>query len=71
MANVRLIFIACNIYSILDRAFMAVHSDERCGPWASGYCRESGMTLKVVTATRLIWTEIQQYSNCPVFQVGN
>ena len=39
MANERLIFLACNIYSILaDIAFIAVHSGERCGRWASGLC---------------------------------
>ena len=38
MANERLIFLACNIYSILtNTAFIAVHLGERYGPWASGF----------------------------------
>ena len=36
MANERLFFLACNIFTILLYiAFIAVHSGERCGPWAS------------------------------------
>ena len=37
MANERLFFLACNITVFwLNIAFIAVHSGERCGPWASG-----------------------------------
>ena len=38
MANERLIFLACNIYSVLaEYSLHTVHSGEHCGPWASGY----------------------------------
>ena len=37
MANEKLFFLACNIYSILAEYSLYTCTGERCGPWASGY----------------------------------
>ena len=48
MANARLLFLECNIYSILtEYSLRSVHSGERCGPWASFFMRPLIRTREV------------------------
>ena len=62
MANKRLSFHACNIYSI---AVIAVHSGVGCGPWASGFnfygkcfvfCRYSPLETSLLGTSTIIPT---------------
>ena len=79
MANERLIFLVCNIYSIwLNMAFIAVHSGERCGPWASGsqiccyyscYCIQLAIYLSTDLRSVVQSTLIGQAGNKTILQI--